>query len=149
MNGVAGEKKRGPRFSVRQRVWLFSILGVVLLVGGFVIYREIEKRSVLKTHSQLMALLVEGKNEEAYRLTTRDYQTRHSLQEFAADLADLKNDRLYLTPEPTILSCYFGSAEIFAWRHEGMFEFLNGPSFYYRKEDGQWRFTGETSHYLD
>jgi hypothetical protein len=65
MNGVAGLKMRGPRFSVRQQVWLFSILGVVvLLVLGFVIYREIEKRSVLKTHSQLMALLVDGKNED-------------------------------------------------------------------------------------
>jgi hypothetical protein len=120
------------------------------LVSTCYVHREVQKKNVLRAHLRLMELLVAGNNEEAYGLTTSDYRAAHSLREFQEDFAYIKNDNLYMTKEPTILSCYFGSAEIFAWPHGGgWLEFFNGPSFYYRKEKGEWRFTGETSHYLD
>ena len=97
-----------------------------------------------------MELLVAGDSEQAYRLTTNEYQASKSLRQFQEDFRHIKGDNLYLTKEPVILSCYAGYAEIFAWQHTGgLFDFLNGPSFYYRKEGGEWRFTGEGSHYLD
>ena len=136
--------------SRRRQALLIWIVAVVALLSSCYVRREFDKKAVLKTHFRVMELLVAGKSEEAYGLTTNDYRATHSLREFQEDFADLKNDKLYLTKEPTIISCSFGSAEIFAWPHGGgMFEFLNGPSFYYRKENGEWRFTGEGDHYLD
>jgi hypothetical protein len=133
-----------------RRIWLISIVVVAVLVSSCYIHREFEKKAVLKTHFRVMELLVAGNGEEAYKLTTNDYRADHSLGQFQEDFAYLKNDKLYLAKEPTILSCFAGSAEIFAWGHTGgMFDFLNGPSFYYRKERGEWRFTGEGNHYLD
>jgi hypothetical protein len=96
-----------------------------------------------------MTLLVEGESEKAYRLTTNDYRANHTLQDFQTKFADIKGDKLFLAKDPSILSCSLNSAEIYAWHEPGFFELLNGPSFFYRKEEGQWRFTGETKLYLD
>jgi hypothetical protein len=137
----------GPK---RRHVWGFAAVAVVALLSGCFVHREFERRDALAAHSRLMRLLVQGDTEKAYGLTTNDYRATHSLQEFQGDFADLKGDQLYLTSAPTILSCWVGAAEIFAYPHTGgMFEFLNGPSFHYRKEAGQWKFTGETDQYLD
>ena len=133
-----------------RRVWLISVVVLTALLAGCYVHREFEKKALLKTHLRVMELLVAGNSDEAYQFMTSEYRAGHSLREFQEDFADLKGDKLYLTKEPTILSCYAGSAEIFAWPHYGgMFEFLNGPSFYYRKENGEWRLTGEGNHYLD
>jgi hypothetical protein len=142
---------KGPLGASRtRRALLIWVVAVVALLSSCYVRREFDKKAVLKTHFLVMELLVAGKSEEAYGLTTNDYRATHSLREFHDDFAHVKNDPLYLTKTPTILSCSFGSAEIFAWPHTGgMFEFLNGPSFYYRKENGEWRFTGDGSHYLD
>lgn len=133
-----------------RRVWVSLAIVLVALISSCYVHREFEKRDVLKTHLRLMELLVAGKTEEAFQLTTSDYRAANSLSGFQAEFAHVKGDKLYLTKEARVLSCYAGSAEIFAWPHTGgMFDFLNGPSFYYRKENGEWRFTGEGSHYLD
>ena len=133
-----------------RRVWVSAAIVLVVLFASCYVHREFEKRDVLKTHLRVMELLVAGKTEDAYQLTTSAYRAANSLSQFQEEFAYLKGDKLYLTKEATILSCYAGSAEIFAWPHTGgMFAFLNGPSFYYRKENGEWRFTGEGSHYLD
>lgn len=131
-------------------MWLIYVVVLVALLSGCYVHREVQKRNVLRTHFRVMELLVAGDAEQAYQLTTNKYRAENSLKQFQEDFAHLKGDNLYLTKEPTIISCSFGSAEIFAWPHGGgMFEFFNGPSFYYRKENGEWRFTGEGSHYLD
>ena len=142
MRAFQGLKKR--------QVWVLATVAVVALLSGCYVHREFEKRDALAAHFRLMQLLVQGDTEQAYGLTTNDYRATHSLREFAEDFADLKGDQLYLTSTPTILSCSLGAAEIFAYPHTGgMFDFLNGPSFHYRKEAGQWKFTGETDQYLD
>jgi hypothetical protein len=142
---------KGPLAASRRReIWVICVVAFVALASSCYVRREFDKKAVLKTHFQVMELLVAGKSEEAYGLTTNNYRSTHSLSEFQKDFADLKGDKLYLTKEPIVLSCYLGSAEIFAYPHTGgMFDFLNGPSFYYRKENGQWRFTAEGNHYLD
>ena len=143
MKGPLGASRR------RQR-WLICVVAVIALGSSCYVRREFEKKAVLKTHFRVMELLVSGRTEEAYGLTTSDYRSTHSLREFQEDFANLKDDKLYLTKQPIILSCSFGSAEIFAYPHTGgMFDFLNGPSLFYRKENGEWRFTGEGNHYLD
>ena len=142
--------KAFPRRDRRWRIWLVCIVATVALLSSCLVHREFEKKAVLRTHFRLMELLVAGDIEQAYRLTTSDYQAANSLRQFQEDFRYVNGDNLYLTKEPVILSCYLGSAEIFAWPHTGgLFDFLNGPSFHYRKEKGEWRFTGETSQYLD
>ena len=139
-----------PEANRRWLIWVSGIVALAALISGCYVHREFEKRTVLKTHFRVMELLVAGNSEEAYQLTTSEYRSAHSLRQFQEEFAHVRNDNLYLTKEPVILSCYAGSAEIFAWPHTGgMFDFLNGPSFYYRKENGEWRFTGDGSHYLD
>jgi hypothetical protein len=159
MNGRQGLRSYGNELRTRamtfpgtkkRHIWVLAAVAVVALLSGCLVHREFEKRDALAAHFRLMQLLVQGDTEKAYRLTTNDYRATHSLQEFREDFADLKGDQLYLTSAPTILSCSLGAAEIFAYPHTGgMFDFLNGPSFHYRKEAGEWKFTGETDQYLD
>ena len=142
---------KGPLTASRRReIWVICVVAVVALATSCYVRREFDKKAVLKTHFRVMELLVAGNSEEAYQLTTTQYRASHSLREFQEEFRDLKGDKLYLTKDPLVLSCSFGAAEIFAYPHTGgMFDFLNGPSFYYRKENGEWRFTGEGSTYLD
>lgn len=93
--------------------------------------------------------LVKGDSQQAYGLTTNEYRAHHTLREFEQDFADIKDDEQFLAKDPSVLSFSLKSAEIYAWRDPGWFALLNGPSFFYRKEDGHWRFTGKTELYLD
>jgi hypothetical protein len=97
-----------------------------------------------------MKCLAAGHSEHAYTLTTSDYRANHTLQEFTMSFAYIKGQSVGDVKEPFVISCCaFGRAEIHAWEDPGWFQFLNGPSFYYRKENGQWRFTGETDYSMD
>ncbi len=96
-----------------------------------------------------MTLFVAGDFQQAYRVTTNEYRASHTAEEFQSTFSHFKGDLLYLSSSPTVISFGFNSAEVYAHEDSGFFELLNGPSFFYRKEQGQWRFTGEQSHYLD
>lgn len=96
-----------------------------------------------------MTLLVAGDFAQAYGLTTNEYRMSHTAEEFQSTFGHFKGDSLYSPRSPTVISFGFNSAEVYAYDDPGLFELLNGPSFFYRKEQGQWRFTGEQSNYLD
>jgi hypothetical protein len=97
-----------------------------------------------------MKFLAEGDSAQAYALTTSNYRANHSLQEFEKSFGYIKGMKVAEVKEPLVLSCCsLGTAEIYVWENPGWFEFLNGPIFYYGKEDGQWRFTGETAYSMD
>ena len=139
---------RNPTF--RGAHWyVCTVAGVALLCIGWTAYRRVEEESLLRTHSGLMALLVAGDYERAYRLTTDEYRAAHTVGEFQSIFRDYEGDKSYLTQSPTVLSLGFFSAEVYAYEVRSLFEFLNGPSFFYRKERGHWRFTGRAAHYLD
>jgi len=134
----------------KKRVWLSFALAMTTFLGSCYIYGTLEQKHVLQTHFLLMKFLAAGDGERAYSLTTSDYRANHTLQEFQTEFVYYKGQSISDVKDPLVLSCCsFGTAEIYAWESPGMFEFLNGPSFHYRKENGQWRFTGETNHYLD
>ena len=139
---------RNPTF--RGAHWYVCTVAVIaLLCIGWTAYRRVEEESLLRAHSGLMRLLVAGDFEQAYRLTTDEYRAAHTVGEFQSTFRHYKEDKPCLTQSPTVLSLGFFSAEVYAYEAPGILELLNGPSFFYRKERGQWRFTGETAHYLD
>ena len=139
---------RGPN---RRHHFLFigTVAGLALLCVGWTAYRRAEEESLLRAHSGLMRLLVAGDFEQAYHLTTDEYRAAHTAGEFRSTFRHHEGDTRYSPNSPTVLSLGFFSAEVYAYEVPGFFEFLNGPSFFYRKERGQWRFTGEGAHYLD
>ena len=97
-----------------------------------------------------MKFLADGDSEQAYALTTSRYRANHTLEEFEKKFAFMKGMMVASVKDPLVLSCCsFGSAEIYVWKSPGWFEFLNGPSFHYSKENGEWRFTGEMGYSMD
>ena len=135
---------------LRRHLWLlWMVVGASLLYAGWSAYRRVGEASLLRTHSELMALLVAGDFEQAYRLTTGEYRARHTVGEFRAAFGHYRGESHYLPRSPTVISFGLFSAEVYAYEDPGLFQFLNGPSFYYRREGGRWRFTGEGAHYLD
>ena len=139
---------RNPTF--RGAHWyVCTVAGVALLCIGWTAYRRVEEESLLRTHSGLMALLVAGDYERAYRLTTDEYRAAHTVGEFQSIFRDYEGDKSYLTQSPTVLSLGFFSAEVYAYEVRSLFEFLNGPSFFYRRERGRWRLTGKVVNYMD
>lgn len=139
---------RNRTFS-RGHLFVCTVAGVALLCFGWTAYRRAEEQSVLRTHSGLLALLVAGDYERAYRLTTDEYRAAHTVGEFQARFRHYEGEKHYLKRSPTVLSLGLRSAEVYADEVRSLIEFLNGPSFFYRKERGQWRFTGEVAHYMD
>ena len=138
---------RNRTFS-RGHLFVCTAAGVALLCFGWTAYRRAEEQSLLRTHSGLMALLVAGDYERAYRLTTDEYRAAHTVGEFQSVFRHYEGEN-YLTRSSTVLSLGLGSAEVYADEVRSLVEFLDGPSFFYRKERGQWRFTGEVAHYMD
>lgn len=136
---------RGPHW------YVCTVAGIALLCLGWTAYRRAEEESLLRTHSGLMRLLVAGDFEQAYRLTTDEYQSEHTVGEFQSDFRHYQgnNSVPHVSHSSTVLSLGPFSAEVYTGEVRSLFEFLNGPSFFYRKERGQWRFTGETALYLD
>lgn len=140
----------GAMLSRRKQVWLLLILALAAMWGGCYVHGRLEQRYVLQTHFSLMKFLADGDSECAYALTTSDYRANHTLEEFKPRFAYMKGWSVADVKDPLVLSCCaFGAAEIYVWEDPGWFEFLNGPSFHYSKEDGEWRFTGETDYSMD
>lgn len=128
------------------RLWI--LLGITLLATAWFIYRHCEKRVLLHTHINLMKFLDEGNFKEAYKLTTEEYRSTHGVEEFQQELKSLTDGVSYSSRKPTVLSLGFKHAEVYVDELH-FFELANGPSFFYRKENGKWYFTGETQIYLD
>ncbi|HKU74811.1 MAG TPA: hypothetical protein VJR02_12945 [Pyrinomonadaceae bacterium] len=136
--------------SRRKRGCLLFVLALVVLWGGCYVHGRLEQRFVLQTHFRLMRFLADGDTAQAYALTTNRYRKNHTLQEFETKVAFMKGKSVAEVKDPLVLSCCtFGNAWIHAWPNPGWFEFLNGPSFNYSKEDGEWRFTGEMDYSMD
>ena len=139
---------RQPTF--RGAHWYVCLVaGIALLCIGWTAYRRAGEESLLRAHTGLMTLLVAGDFERAYQLTTDEYRANHTVEEFRFIFRDYERDKFHLQRSPTVLSFGLFSAEVFADEVPGAFEFLNGPSFSYRRERGQWRFTGKVVNYLD
>jgi hypothetical protein len=124
-------------------------LGAAFPYAGWSVYRSVSEPPLLRVHSRLMTLLIEGDFDQAYRLTTDKYQARKSAREFEAAFRYMKGDEYYVPRHATVISFGVRSAEVYGFDDPGFFELLNGPVFFYIKEYGEWRFTGRKELYLD
>lgn len=125
------------------------MVAAVVVCGGWSVYRCVEERSLLRVHHALMSSLTAGDFAQAYALTTRPYRAGHTIEAFRSAFAGLAREGYERTASPAVISFGPASAEVYAYEDPGLFRSLNGPSFFYMKEDGAWRFTGERAHYMD
>ncbi len=96
-----------------------------------------------------MTLLIAGEFERAYRLTTDEYQSSHSVPEFQSAFDSIEGNKYYEPGPATVISFGVASGQVYGFEIPGFFELLNGPIFFYVKEHGELRFTGKIVMSLD
>lgn len=128
------------------RLWI--LFSVVLLTTTWYINRHYEEKALLQIHINLMKFLDEDNFAEAYKLTTEEYRSTHTVKEFQQEISRVMTGVSYSSRKPEVLSLGFKNAEV-SVDEMPFSEFTNGQSLFYRKEHGKWCFTGETQIYLD
>jgi hypothetical protein len=139
------------RFLIRppRPLWIGLAL-IVLICTGWQGYRSVAEEPLLGTHSNVTKLLFQGDFDQAYELTTEKYRENHDPERFRSDFLGCKGHPMFApTAHVEVISFGFSSAEVYFGNDAGFFELLNGNSFFYTKENGEWRFTGRREHYLD
>jgi hypothetical protein len=137
------------RFSLKTLFLIVTLVGVWL---GWRKYVEVESASVLRAYHSVMTLLEAGNFNQAYLLMTDGYRASHSLQEFEVEFSQhsIPGNPLH-NPNASVHSLFLvnGKAVVYENEQPGFFDLLSGLCYEFRKENGEWRFTGESQQYLD
>jgi hypothetical protein len=135
------------RFSLKT---LFVLITLVALWLGWRRHVEIESAAVLRAYHAYQRALETGALEEAYSMMTEEYRSRHSLEKFTrnyghhAGPGNVPHD-----PNASVSSLSRGRAWVYESEAPGFLELMSGKCYEFRKERGQWRFTGEVEQYYD
>jgi hypothetical protein len=135
------------RFSLKSLLVFVTLVGVWL---GWRTYVARESVVVLRTYHQLMSLLEAGDFDQAYPLTTDKYRAEHSLEEFSREFShhSIPGNQPH-DPNASVNSLFLFEAEIYEHAAPGFLDLLSGKCFVFRRERGEWRFTGKVNQYLD
>jgi hypothetical protein len=135
------------RFPLKTLVVIIVLFGLWL---GWRKYVEVESASVLRAYHAWMALLEKGNYGAAYLMLTQDYRDSHSLESFTAEFSRYSDPgNPPHDPRASVNSLFRSTAEVYEHEAPDFFELLNGQCYSFRKENGQWRFTGRVATYLD
>jgi hypothetical protein len=145
------EKETGTRmkfrFSLKTLFVLITLIGVWL---GWRKYVEAESASVLRAYHSVMTLLEAGDFNQAYLLMTDDYRASHSFQEFEVEFSQYSRPgNPPHNPNASVNSLFLFEAEVYWCEAPGFLDLLSGPSYKFRREHGEWRFTGDSQWYYD
>ncbi|MFN0056489.1 MAG: hypothetical protein ACKV0T_30445 [Planctomycetales bacterium] len=127
---------------------IWFVMGAAIPYLGWTVYRWTAEPPLLSAHARLMTLLIAGDSERAYRLTTDEYQAKHSDLEFQSAFGHMRGDDLW-GKSASVISMGVDSAQVYCRPDPGFLEWLSGPIYHYVREQGEWRFTGKVEHPVD